>query len=78
MEDDWFASLIKNDELLTSFIKLQDDDIFCSILKRFSKLTMTKGAVHPIKLLDYIWMSRDVLPKSLDELLSWEGKCHKS
>ena len=72
-KDEWFANLIKNDELLKNFIELQDDDIFCSILKRFSRLTTTKGAVHPIELLDYIWMSRDVLKNSLNELLSWEG-----
>ena len=55
MEDSWFEELIKNEELLLSFVDLGEPDdggagdaIFWSILKKFSSLTATKGTVGEI------------------------------
>lgn len=86
MPDHWFSALAENKELLRSFIDMDDDDIFCEILKKFSKLSEQTADTekdrapgeknHPMEFLDYLWDKRDVLPKSFDQLLTWEIRFH--
>ena len=83
LPDSWFSALAGNKELLNSFIGLDDDDIFCEILKKFSTMseqTNTEfhrcGSQHPMDFLDDLWDKRDVLSESLKQLLSWEIRFH--
>ena len=80
MDDNWFKHLISNREVLQSFIALKDDDIFSTMLKRFSAIaedeTDKAKQVHPITLLDYIWEDKKVLDDSFHELMIWEAKYH--
>ena len=77
MDEDWFRNLITSEEL-KGFIDLKDDELFCSMLNKFSKLTNTEEAMHPIKLLHQIWNDRKVLEKSFHQLLIWEAKHHNN
>ena len=82
MPDKWFENLMKNQELLGNFIELENDSIFCAILKKFMLLSkfdhQDPARVHPITLIDKIWNKRGLLKESMHQLEIWEAKFHKN
>ena len=78
MSTEWFSHLKENQEILSNFIELKNDPIFCAILRKFMHPDLQKETVHPMDLLDKIWDQRDVLKDSKEQLLIWEAKFHKN
>jgi ankyrin repeat protein len=79
-EEEWFSTLIKNQDQVSKFIKLGDDVILATILQKFCELTESqtvKHAVHPVDLFPQIYEDKSVLKDSWKLMLQWEVNNHK-